>query len=390
MMSSRKECDGIFLDVLSADQEWSSGNIEGNPENTNATANLAQLLTDIGNYVAAKDLPYNFYLIGNNPVSLAQKYPASLSALSGTMNETLYYQQTPGDGDTSRYAGTANAAYFSTTLEPAYKANTQDGIILGNDYPPTTDLAADFQSFAYYTALGVIPSVNAPRQTFAILSSGPYMAMAVPGNTVVTGAPDLVNFLSGGLVASATLVGGNQGDYFIGGPGANSIQGGSGNDIIYAHPANAGLKNLLDIQLATGSVNAPSSPELEVFVNGALALPATPITSNYNDTSFQYQDVKINTATFGTVSSIEIYGLDMFYTDSTHFSNVFIGSMSYQGQPIVLANGQYDGYPKSYSLANGTALLNNDATATFSRGRRFRPTPRSPRTPATPSMVAAA
>ncbi len=72
-----KGYDGVFLDVLSGDNEWQANNIEGNPIYPDATQALITLLNDIKSYVNSLNLTHPFYLIGNNPNQIGLTDPAS-------------------------------------------------------------------------------------------------------------------------------------------------------------------------------------------------------------------------------------------------------------------------------------------------------------------------
>ena len=184
------------------------------------------------------------YLIGNNPIDIAQTSPSSLTNLDAIFNEVAYHGQSPTNGSVSMYEGTSNASFIQSTVAPLYA--TAGVPIFGNDYPnPLSNVTADLLSFNLYSSLGWIPSVTTPAQTAGIFSTGPFMFMATPTNPTVSGYPDFINFISGGKATNATLTGGNEGDYFIGGPGQNAITAGSGNDAIYAHPQNAIQRNQL-------------------------------------------------------------------------------------------------------------------------------------------------
>jgi hypothetical protein len=348
--------DGVFLDVLSGDSEWSAGNDEGNPVYPHATEAMATLMTELRSYVAGKHIGRPFYLLGNNPTSVAQDYPAALKTLDGITNEVLYYRQPPDNGFTSVYIGTSFAQYLATQIAPLYRAA---GIpIFGNDYPnPLTDLAADFRSFEFYTALGWPPSVTTGAQTDAIFSTGPFMAMAVPGNTIVKGVDDFANFLSGGLVRDATLIGGNEGGYFIGGPGRNTITAGAGANIIYAHPASAGLKNQLVLQFLTGAVNPTKTPAVRILVNGKVVVPDYRIRQDFNYKHYRNQILQIDVTDYTPIASLEIDGLNLYYDSADDYSDVFIESLAYQGQSISFNLGTYA--PYSESLNNGLAALLN-------------------------------
>ena len=354
--------DGVFLDSLSDDNYWLPGNSLGNTANAAATQNLATLLDEIRAYVNSLNLPHPFYIIGNNPTSIAQQYPSSLKDLNGILNESVFWTQPASNGLTSVYNGTGGASYFQSSVAPIY---AQSGaLLLGNDYPlPLSNYAADFQSFAFYTALGVVPSVQAAYQTAQILSTGPFMFMANAASPVVTGTVGYENFLSGGLVANATLIGGDSGNYFIGGPGQNTIKGGGGTDIIYAHPASAGLENVLDFQFVNGASSGAPLPSIEILINGQIALNPTQITQTFSSSSFQ--DVQINTAQFGKISSIVIEGINIYYNNSSDFNNVFLESMSWQGQAVALNRATTN---SGSSLENNgtTILFNQNGTANFS------------------------
>src|SRR5262249_4867389 len=90
--------DGVFLDVLSGDSEWQSGNDEHNPTVSNATQYLAQLVSDIAAHIKNQKLTRPFYLFGNNPYTMAAQIPASLANLDGIVNEVVYYGQPVNNG----------------------------------------------------------------------------------------------------------------------------------------------------------------------------------------------------------------------------------------------------------------------------------------------------
>jgi uncharacterized protein (TIGR01370 family) len=328
--------DGIFLDVLSGDNDWLQGNKLGNPVYGNATQALTTLLFDIRIHVNEDNPSRPFFLMGNNPTNIGADYPNSLENLDAILNEWIYYEASSSNAATSVYEGIAEAQYISSTLGPIY--NSANIPVFGNDYPlPLTNLSADFMSFEFYTALGWVPSVTTSFQSAQILSTGPFMFMATPSNPTVTGTGTFVNFLSGGLTTAATLIGGNQGDYFIGGPGHNTITASAGDDTIYAHPASAGFKNILDFQFAATNMNA-TTPSISILINGQIVVHPTPITAAY---ATGVQDFQVNVTSFGTIASLEILVTGTSYTNQSNFSNVEIIGITYNSQAIPLSSGTY-------------------------------------------------
>jgi uncharacterized protein (TIGR01370 family) len=347
--------DGIFLDVLGADSEWSAGNVEGNPVYANAVPALAQLLTDIRTYVNSKNLNRPFYLIGNNPTRIGLANPATLKNLDAIFNEVLYWGQDPTNGAMSQYKGTANAQYVLSTLAPLY--NGAGVPVFGNDYPyPLTDQSTVFPSFAFYSALGWVPSATTAQQTANIFTTGPFMFMAVPANPTVTGTPNFVNYLSGGLTSQATLIGGDQGDYFIGGLGQNAIVGGAGNDTIYAHPGNAALKNILDFQITSTNKNE-TIPAVAININGQPVVSRTPITAIYQVSS---QDFQVNVSPYLPISSVSIVVTGASYVNQNQLSNIVILGMTLEGQPIPLSTGTY-----TNGASNTGFTYSNNGSITF-------------------------
>ncbi len=347
--------DGIFLDVLTGDDEWSQGNVEGNPVYANATQAMATLLSQIRAHLESNRPSRPFYLMGNNPQNIAINYPSSLASLDAIFNETVYYGQEPSNGQVSVYEGTTQASYIASRLAPAYNAA---GVpVFGNDYPsPLADASADLKSFEFYSQLGWVSSVTTPLQTDQILSTGPFMFTATPSSTAVSGVRNATNFLAGGCAPAARLTGGDQGDFFIGGPGRNTIVGGAGNDVIYAHPAAAALKNVIDFQFAAINMNA-TTPSLSVQINGKVAVPSTPITA-VNGTSVQ--DFQVDATLFQPIASVEIVVTGTTYINQTNFSNVEIESITYNDVPVVLSSG-------TYSNGSGTTdtPYSNNGTVTF-------------------------
>ena len=134
--------------------------------------------------------------------------------------------------------------------------------ILGSDYPPLSNTNAVLNSFKIYNNLNIIPSVVNAVDPYQTLFSGPFMYTAVSENPVAIGDLYFPNYISGGIVESAILIGGNKGDYFIGGPGKNSIHGGSGNDTIIPHK-----EKILSLTVNSMSVNYPP-PLLSILING--------------------------------------------------------------------------------------------------------------------------
>jgi uncharacterized protein (TIGR01370 family) len=348
--------DGIFLDVLDGDTEWSIGNIEGNPVYPNAVGAMTTLLSDIRNYISKTYPGKSFYLIGNNPTEIASANPGALRNLDAIFNEVAFYRQIPANGHVAAYIGTADASYTATATAPLYAAA---GVpVFGNDYPtPLSDMAACFMSFSYYNSLGWIPSVVTPDHSTNIFSTGPFMFMATPANPTVFGSPNYVNFISGGMGTKATLIGGNQGDYFIGGPGQNAITAGAGNDTIYAHPVSAGEKGKLIIDFSSTLKGIATIPSVSVAVNGGVTVPSTPITAA-NGTSTQ---TFITDATsYGSISSVVITVTNTSFIDQSNFSNIEINDIIYNGVAINLASG-------AYSSGSGSPFVySNKGTVTFS------------------------
>jgi endo-alpha-1,4-polygalactosaminidase (GH114 family) len=353
--------DGVFFDVANGDTEWLPGNSFGNPGVTDATAKLEKLVSDIHAYIASKNLAHPFYIIPNTPSTIAQADPAALHLFDAIFNECAYYYNQDTQGSTP-------GTIVSLPADPAWtlanaSAFESAGIpVLGNDYPTTSNLSDDFRSFAFYSALGWVPSVQGSTSSAAVLSNGPFMAGATAAAPVVQGVAGKVNFLSGGLIDGAQLVGGDQANFFIGGPGRNSIVGGPANDTIYAHPANAVFDHILDVAVVTGAVNASHPASLQVLINGQVAADSVPVTATFGSP----QHLLINTAQYGAINSIQVVGQNIYYASSTDFNNVFLMSMSLNGAVVHLAGGQYNQNAQYLTYSGGDdVLLNTDGTATF-------------------------
>lgn len=348
--------DGIFLDVLTADTEWKAGNVGGNPVYPDATAALATLIGDIRSYVNAHYPGRAIYLIGNNPSVLAMEYPAVLKKLDAIFNENVYYIQPLNNGLTSQYIGAQNSMYLVNTLGPAYMAANIP--IFGNDYPlPLADITANLQSFSLYSALGWIPSVTTAHQTSDIFSTGPFMFMATSNNSTATGARAFTNYLSGGVAAMATLTGGDHGDIFIGGPGQNTITGGAGNDVIYAHPEYAAYKGKLVLGISSGLTGSATTPSVALSVNGQSVLQATPVTALYGT---QAQVITVDIPSGTAVTSVVLTVTNTSYTDGGNFSNVNIQSVIYDGVRIDPRLAAY-----SSGASNNGYTYSNNGTVTF-------------------------
>jgi endo-alpha-1,4-polygalactosaminidase (GH114 family) len=330
--------DGIFIDLLTADEEWSADNGENNPVYANATSALATLLGKVRTYIKTNYPGKTVYLVGNNPHNIALQYPASLTNLDGIFNEYSFFTTSASNGTVEQTLGPNYAAQVASTYAPAYA--TAHVPVFGNDYPsPVGDLAEDLQSMNFYMSLGWVSSVQTPVRSDSILSSGPFMFTATPNNPSVTGTSGFINLLSGGVAADATLTGGDQGDTFVGGPGRNTITGGGGNDTIYAHPVYAGYKGRLIVTLSSenkGSVTA--APTVAISVNGKTLFAATPITAPYNT---NVQVFSVNVSTLAPVSSVVLTVAGTNDIDASDNSQVVIQGILYDGVAVNLAAGTY-------------------------------------------------
>lgn len=327
--------DGVFFDAAMGDLWWSQGNPAGNPENPNALQDLTRFFADIRSHVASRNLGHPFYIMANNPTGIAINDPASLANFDAVYNEVLYFNSTGLTSAGAERSSPAAVQWILSTLAPAY--NGANALVFGNDYPqPMSNLAEDLNSFATYSLLGWIPSVVDSANNELTLVNGPFMAMAVPANPLVTGAPNLVNFLSGGRVPAATLQGGSKGDYFIGGPGTNTIQGGTGNDTIYAHPAIAAKKDLLEISVAAINPSV-AVPSIAIQINGITALPATPVSADRANN--QTQTYQFSTKTYGPVISLVITASGITWIDASRNNKLFINSISLEGKDVSLTSG---------------------------------------------------
>lgn len=332
--------DGVFLDVLSGDLMWRAGNTLGNPppSSVDPTAAMATLVTHIRNHLNTAFPGRALYLLGNNPSTIAISHPNSVKALDGIFNEWVYWGQKDNDGTTSEYKGAGSANWIASTLDPAYR---KAGLpLFGGDYPlPLTNSIEVMRSFAFYSRLGWIPTVNLSVQSKQIFATGPFMYMATATNHTVSGQPGFTNYLSGGLAPIATLNGQNSGDFFIGGPGQNTISGGAGNDTIYAHPDYAGLKGKLVVTLSHSSKGNHTVPAAAVSINGSIALPATTISAQFFQGAMQV--FTIDTSALSSITSFALNATNTSFTDSNNYSNIVIHGISYNGIAVDLASGSY-------------------------------------------------
>jgi uncharacterized protein (TIGR01370 family) len=346
--------DGVFLDVLDADSDWSANNAGGNAVYPQAVQAMEQLLADIRQHIGTKALDHPFYLIGNNPTGVAMDNPAALKNLDAILCEWVYYSGSSSNGLDTQYQGTSTANWIKQTIAPIY---AQSGLtIFGNDYPPLTDPSQVFLGFDLYSQLGWVPSVMQATNPISVFSTGPMLWSAVPGNPVVHGSNQLKNFITGSQVASTTLVGGDQGDVFLGGPGQNTITGGLGDDTIYAHPAAAAFKNRLTLKISANNFGA-TTPSIVVKVNGQVAVASTPITAVYGS---DVQTFSIDTTAFGAPQSLELDVSGTSYTSSSVYSNVMIEEIAYEGSLTDLATGTY-----SNGHASAGYTYTNNGTVTF-------------------------
>jgi len=360
--------DGIFLDVLDGFARWTPGNGLGNPPYPDAAPALAGLLKDIRAHVLGKHLQRPFYLLGNNPAALAELHPSVIADIDAVFQEWTFWGQPADNGLTSVYMGTMGAYQVRGLAASILK----DIRVFGNDYPnPLTNYDAAWEVFSFYSALGWTPSVTTALQDDRVFKSGPFMFMATATNATVTGVRDRKNFLSGGNAPVATLIGGDQGDYFIGGARENTIIAGAGDDMIYAHPENVPRKNYLTIQLVADTRNV-ADPMVSVKINGANALAATAVTATFDNG--RIQEIGIDTTAFEPVATIEIAVSGTPYVDATHYTNVQLQGIGYQGAAVRFNDGVYanGGNP----LSGGTsAILNVGSSVTFGSPTLPRPAP---------------
>lgn len=343
--------DGIYLDGLSGDYEWSAGNPFGNTIYPDAVSAMATLLSDIRTHIKSSYPGKTVYLVGS-PADLALQFPSALQNLDAIFDGCIYYCP----WFTTASSGVINAKYRESTLAPVYlKANLP---VFGIDYPtPLTNSSAVLLSFDFFTSLGWIPSVNNPVEDSKILSIGPFMFMATPANTTVTGYKNFVNYISGGRTSSATLIGGDQGDYFIGGPGQNTIKAGAGNDTIYAHPKDAAYKNKIVIHLSSTITKNGTTPSVSILVNGKVIMQPTPITVA-NDAGTQ--EFLIDATPYPLISSVSLIVTNASYVDQNNYSNVEIDDIIFNGKPLDLSTGKY-----TNGGSNAGNTYSNNGTVTF-------------------------
>jgi hypothetical protein len=355
--------DGIFVDVLDGQLQWSEGNRLGNPAYSNGIPALAALLSDIGSHVKSEKQKVRrpFYVVGNNPTGIGEAFPDSLKALDGILSEWLYWGPLPNDGTRSQF-GTGNFEYISTRIAPLYK---RTGLpVFGNDYPyPLSDKEAVARTFDFYSSLGWVSSVTNAYQDTRIFSTGPFLFTTTPLNPRVVGTRDFVNYLSGGYCPVALLEGGDQGDVFVGGRGSNTIRGGNGDDLIYAHPADVILKNRILLNLVADVHNSPN-PALSILVNGKLAQSPVKVDATFQNR--QTQRIVIDVSPSETVQTLELVADAAPYVDRTHYAAIQILGLSLTGEPLDFVKAQYNSDTRILH-DRSLALMNHNGRILFPR-----------------------
>ncbi len=349
--------DGIFLDVASA-AEWAPGNPTGNPVYADRDQALADLLKAIHDHVQDMHVGHPYYIIANNPTGVAEATPNALKYLDGILNESVLFRTfNTGNNVSTIETAPLGESYFNYIVDHIAPIYADQGmIVLGNDYPNITDASQLMRVFETYSELGWVPSAVQANDTLATARGGPYMFMATPSQTAVTGGRTIVNYLAGGQTASATLTGGDRDDYFIGGPGVNVISGGGGNDVIYAHPSDAGLKNVLQVSVSTSGINATQTPAVDIVVNGQI-VRTVPVTDNVYDNNFRQLVADVDLSPYGAISEIKLVGRDIYFRSANDFNNITIDRVKLSGELVDLA-GATVGPSTLYFAPNQSVVMN--------------------------------
>jgi Ca2+-binding RTX toxin-like protein len=160
------------------------------------------------------------------------------------------------------------------------------------------------------------------------------------------------------VASIANLTGTEKDDFFIGGPGENTIAGGAGNDTIYAHADYAAQKGKLIVSLSFSGQGTFAPPQAAIAVNGVTAVPATPITSRW-DTGTQVFTIDVSALP-------AVAPLVITVTNTTNsgqnYSNVTIDRVIWNGVGINLASavfssGAYDPRPEFAYSNSGTVTI---------------------------------
>lgn len=354
--------DGIFLDSCVPD-DWLPGNQCGNPVYAKATEELLNLIVDINNHVKAQKLDRPFYLIPNLAIpTLIKQYPESIKLFSAVFNECLFFYGNISK-DNEFLAPLELSGGKTVATDIAAIAQKYSIPFFGNDYfdQAALNLQNAKKSFESYVNLGAIPTIVNAQDPYKTIATGPFMGVANSAKPVVTGAENLVNFLSGGSAKVATLWGGNQNDYLYGGAGNNTIYGLGGNDFIYAHPKILGVNTDLRLNVYSSFSAGNSAPKLQVYLNGSLLKTAT-IDASTNELVIDVHDIPI-------IDTIVLKAPDTYWINQNDRSTVFIGSLFYKDQAIdlsqaqLLSGGNYDTTAKIAYIGAATGSINLSAAA---------------------------
>ncbi|QUD89297.1 endo alpha-1,4 polygalactosaminidase [Phenylobacterium montanum] len=327
--------DGAFLDVASGDTEWSNGNPFGNPPYPDAAQALARLLGEVRAHVDSWRLGRPFFLLANNPQGVALAAPEALSSLDGIFSECLYHCLTASK-DVALPA--ASRRFILETVAPAY---ARSGLpVFASEYLAPTDPTAAEASFQAYAALGWIPSGVIARGGLQTISRGPYIATAKPTRPQIEGRASIKNYLSGGSAASASLRGGDQGDVLIGGPGANTIVGGAGDDLIFAHPAAAAEQGRLSISLKVVKSPKARLPGIKVLIDGKPSRTWNTLAGT-NPTQPEEVDLDLAVPPLTRLKSLRLEGVGTYYTSAQDFAVVTLRRVRYEGLDADLKQGAY-------------------------------------------------
>ncbi|HSH93392.1 MAG TPA: hypothetical protein VK968_04550, partial [Roseimicrobium sp.] len=245
----------------------------------------------------------------------------------------------PTNAFEAEYKGDTNARYSALLWGAAYQASGLP--VFGGDYPvPLSDSAKTLPSFEYYSTRGWVPTVAPVHPAYEILTTGPFMYLAKPGNPAVTGSTNFVNYMSGGLLSEASLTGGNLADIIVGGPGRNTIAAGAGNDTIYAHPARAGQRNMLRVVLSQTNTNMPGAATSVVLrVNEQVVAGPTAITAVSGSST---QEFLIDVSAFGAGFTLAIDNSGAIYLDEQHWLHTVVESISLFGETVPLSTGTFE------------------------------------------------